>query len=62
MWLRACSMTRSDNPRRFEISKALLRPGTPINNLYVGLNVFTSNSTLALITCSRLYPYAFNSG
>src|SRR5699024_4107724 len=30
------------NPSRLEISNALLRPGIPINNLYVGCKVSTS--------------------
>ena len=53
---RACSITTFGSPSLAEISKALLRPGTPNKNRYVGCSVSLSNSILALIVPTRLYP------
>ena len=43
----ALEIILSEIPSFLLIIKALLRPGTPTNNLYVGDNVSKLNSTLA---------------
>ena len=43
----ALEIISSEIPSLFEVAKALLVPGIPISNLYVGISFLISNSTQA---------------
>ena len=57
----ALSITDSEIPSFFDISKAFDFPGTPIKSLYVGVSVSTSNSIAAFSTPLVARAYFFSS-
>ena len=57
----AFSIIFSSSPSFLLIAKALLFPGIPINNLYVGFKFSMSNSTLAFLKPGVTNAYFFNS-
>ena len=50
IWFFASSIMSFDSPSFLDIANALLFPGTPYNNLYVGDSVSSENSNEAFST------------